>query len=119
MKTTIYHNPSCGTSRTALGLLRERGVEPLIVDYLKAPPSRDEWAALIERSGLGVRAFLRTKEKLYGELDLGNEKWSDAELLGFLTDHPALFNRPVVETTAEVRVCRPPETVLELQLEKP
>ncbi len=110
----IYHNPGCGTSRNVLALLRERGVEPAVVLYLKTRPGEEELAGLVERSGLGVRAFLRSREKLYAELDLGNAKWSEAELLGKLAENPALLNRPVVETAKGVRVCRPAETVLEI-----
>ena len=113
-RAKIYHNAGCGTSRNVLALLRERGVEPEVVLYLKTPPGQEELARLVERSGVGVRAFLRSREKLYAELDLGNAKWSDAELLGMLAEHPALLNRPVVETDKGVRVCRPAETVLEL-----
>ena len=111
---TLYHNPNCGTSRNVLALLRERDIEPVVVQYLKDPPSKAEWKALVQRSGLGVRAFLRTKEKLYTELNLADTKWTDAQLLGFLAEHPVLLNRPVVETGKGVRPCRPAETVLEL-----
>ncbi|MEP7354930.1 MAG: arsenate reductase (glutaredoxin) [Acidobacteriota bacterium] len=111
---TIYHNPSCGTSRSALALLQERGIEPQIVEYLKTPLNHEQLQNLIRRSGLPVREFLRDKEKLYDELDLGNSKWTDDQLTGFLADHPRLLNRPVVSTTKGVRPCRTPETVLEL-----
>lgn len=111
---TIYHNPNCGTSRNALALLREHSIEPKIIEYLKTPPTRAELKELIRRSGLSARDFLRTKEKLYAELDLANPKWTEAQLLGFLAEHPALLNRPVVETPKGVRPCRPAETVLEL-----
>jgi arsenate reductase (glutaredoxin) len=110
---TIYHNPKCGTSVKVLGLLRERGMEPTVVEYLKTPPTAAQWKALIGKSGLGIRAFLRTKEKLYTELDLANTKWTDAQLLKHLTEHPGLLNRPVVETAQAARPCRPAETVLE------
>ncbi len=111
---TIYHNPGCGTSRNVLALLRERGIEPAVVEYLKTPPTVAELKDLVQRSGLSVRDFLRTKEKLYAELDLANPKWTDEQLLGFLAVNPVLLNRPVVETPAGVRPCRPAETVLEL-----
>ncbi|MCC6363806.1 MAG: arsenate reductase (glutaredoxin) [Bryobacterales bacterium] len=111
---TIYHNPKCGTSVKVLALLRERGVEPEIVEYLKTPPTAAQWKALIARSGLGARAFLRTKEKLYAELDLANPKWTDAQLAGYLAQHPVLLNRPVVASSKGVRPCRPVETALEL-----
>lgn len=111
---TIYHNPKCGTSVKVLALLRTNGVEPIVVEYLKTPPAAAEWKALIARSGRPVRDFLRTKEKLYSELDLGNPKWSDAQLLDFLAEKPVLLNRPVVASGKGVRPCRPAETVLEL-----
>ncbi len=114
MNATIYHNPNCGTSRNALALLRERGIEPTIVEYLKHPPTLTQLKALIKRSGLGTRAFLRTKEKLYAELDLANPKWADAQLTAFLAEHPSLLNRPVVDTAKGVRPCRPAEAVLDL-----
>src|SRR3954465_10443657 len=110
---TIYHNPGCGTSRNALALLRERGIEPEIVEYLKTPLTKKQLQEMVKRSGLGAREFLRTREKLYDELDLANSKWSDAQLIGFLAEHPALLNRPVVSTSKGVRPCRPAETVLE------
>jgi arsenate reductase (glutaredoxin) len=111
---TIYHNPKCGTSLKVLGLLRERGMEPTVIQYLKTPPTAAEWKALIAKSGLGIRAFLRTKEMLYTELDLANPKWTDAQLLAHLTEHPALLNRPVVETSKTARPCRPAEAVSDL-----
>jgi arsenate reductase len=114
MSVTVYHNPNCGTSRNVLALLRERRIEPTIIEYLKTPPTLAQLKALIKRSGLGVRAFLRTKEKLYTELDLANPKWTESQLTQFLADHPALLNRPVVETAKAVRPCRPAETELDL-----
>lgn len=114
VSVTIYHNPGCGTSRNTLALLRERGIEPTIVEYLKTPPTLPQLKAMIKRSGLGARAFLRTREKLYEELDLANPKWTDAQLTEFLAKHPALLNRPVVETPKGVRSCRPAETALDL-----
>jgi len=114
MVTTIYHNPGCGTSRNVLALLREHGIEPTIVEYLKTPPTLAQLTALIKRSSQPARAFLRTKEKLYAELDLANPKWTEAQLTTFLSEHPSLLNRPVVETPKGIRVCRPAETLLEL-----
>jgi len=114
VSVTIYHNPNCGTSRNVLALLREKGIEPTIVEYLKHPPTQAELEALVELSGLGARAFLRTREKLFTELSLDNPKWTDADLIAFLAKHPQLLNRPVVETPNGVRPCRPAETVLEL-----
>ena len=111
---TVFHNPGCGTSRNVLALLHERGIEPKVIEYLKTPPTRAELSALIARSGLPALDFLRTREKLYGELDLANPKWSEEQLVGFLADNRSLLNRPVVETAKGVRPCRPAETVLEL-----
>ena len=113
-KVTIYHNPGCGTSRNALALLRERGIEPEVVEYLKTPLAKAQLQDMVTRSGLGVREFLRTREKLYAELDLANPRWTDEQLIGFLAEHPPLLNRPVVSTLKGVRPCRPAETVLEL-----
>jgi len=113
-QATLYHNSKCGTSRNVLALLRERGIEPVIVEYLTAPPTQAQLKALIGRSSLEVRAFMRAKEALYTQLDLANPKWTEADLIGFLADYPVLLNRPVVETPKGVRPCRPAETVLEL-----
>jgi arsenate reductase (glutaredoxin) len=110
---TIYHNPACGTSRNALALIREAGIEPNIVEYLKTPPSRDKIAQLAAAAG-GVRAVLREKGTPYAELDLGNPKWSDDELLDFIVAHPILLNRPIVETPRGTALCRPSEKVREL-----
>ena len=112
MTITLYHNPRCSTSRNALALLREHGVEPHIIHYLKTPLSRDELAALIARSGLPVRDFLRHKEVLYDELQLDTQ--DDAALLDALAAHPQLFNRPVASSDSGVRIGRPAERVLEL-----
>jgi arsenate reductase len=114
LTATIFHNPKCGTSVKVLALLRERGLEPNVIEYLKTPPTKAAWQALIQDSGLGARAFLRTKEKLYAELDLANAKWTDAQLMAHLAENPVLLNRPVVATAKGTRPCRPAETVLEL-----
>lgn len=114
MAVTIYHNPNCGTSRNALALLREKKIDPVVIEYLKTPPTLAEWEAFVKRTGLPVRELLRTKEALYDELDLGNPKWSDGQLLGFLVEHPKLLNRPIVETAKGAKACRPAEKVLEL-----
>lgn len=112
MTLTYYHNPRCSTSRKGLELLRARGIEPLIVEYLKTPPSRDAWQALIEKSGLPVRDFLRRKEDLYQTLKL--EHADDTACLDALAAHPVLLNRPVAESASQVRIGRPPENILEL-----
>src|SRR5215469_2718083 len=106
MTVTIYHNPKCGTSRNTLGLIRNTGEEPVIIEYLKTPLSRDELRALVQQLGISVRELMRSKEKIYAELDLGNAKWSDEDLLGFMAEHPILMNRPVVITPRGAKLCR-------------
>ena len=108
---TIYHNPSCSNSRGALALLRERGIEPAIVEYLKTPPTRAQLAALAERLGT-VAGMVRTKEPLYAELGLAAA--DDDALLDAMAAHPILINRPIVVTEKGARLCRPPELVLDL-----
>ncbi|WP_417677081.1 arsenate reductase (glutaredoxin) [Roseibium sp.] len=114
MTMTIYHNPKCGTSRNTLEMIRKAGVEPTVIEYLKTPPSRDELVSLIERMGLPVRDVLRQKGTPYDELGLGEDKWSDDELIDFMMEHPILINRPIVVSEKGVRLCRPSETVLDL-----
>lgn len=111
---TIYHNPACGTSRNVLGLIRNSGEEPTIIEYLKTPPDRDTLQALIAAMGVPVRDVLREKGTPYAELDLGNPKWSDDDLIGFMLQHPILINRPIVVTPLGTRLCRPSEDVLDL-----
>lgn len=111
---TIYHNPACGTSRNVLGLIRNSGEEPTIIEYLKTPPDRDTLQALIAAMGVPVRDVLREKGTPYAELDLGNPKWSDDDLIGFMLQHPILINRPIVITPLGTRLCRPSEAVLDL-----
>lgn len=118
MTVTIYHNPSCGTSRNTLAMIRQSGEEPVIVEYLKHPPDRARLRALADAMGLPVRALLREKGTPYAELDLGNPKWTDDQLLDFMLAHPILIQRPIVETSKGTRICRPSETVLEL-LDRP
>jgi arsenate reductase len=115
---TIYHNPKCGTSRDTLALIREAGIEPKIVEYLKEPPSRSELTSLIELSGGSARALLRAKEPLCAELKLDDPKAGDKRIVDAMLKHPILINRPIVATKRGVRLCRPPETVFEL-LPKP
>ena len=114
MTVTIYHNPSCGTSRNTLAMIRESGEEPVIVEYLKHPPDRARLRRWLTAMRLPVRALLREKGTPYAELDLGNSKWTDDQLLDFMLSHPILIHRPIVETPKGVRICRPAETVLEL-----
>ncbi|MDE2341829.1 MAG: arsenate reductase (glutaredoxin) [Betaproteobacteria bacterium] len=111
---TIYHNPKCGTSRKVLTLIREKGFEPRVVPYLETPPSRSELAALIGDMGVSAREILREKGTPYDELGLSNPNWSDDELLDFMIRHPILINRPIVKTLLGTRLCRPPESVLDL-----
>lgn len=111
---TIYHNPACGTSRNTLALLRERGHEPQVIEYLKTPPSRETLKQLAAATGGSVRTLVRTKAAPYEELGLADPKWSDEQLLDFMVQHPILLNRPVVVTPLGTRVCRPVEAVLEI-----
>ena len=111
---TIYHNPACGTSRNTLALIRNSGVEPEIVEYLKTPPSRDRLADLIRRMGVPVRSVLREKGTPYAELGLDDPSLSDDRLLDAMIAHPILINRPIVETPLGVRLCRPSEAVLDI-----
>ena len=111
---TIYHNPACGTSRNVLGLIRNSGEEPTIIEYLKTPPDRDTLQSLIAAMGVPVRDVLREKGTPYADLDLGNPKWSDDDLIGFMLQHPILINRPIVVTPLGTRLCRPSEAVLDL-----
>ncbi len=111
---TIYHNPACGTSRNTLGLIRNSGVEPRVIEYLRTPPARAELQDLIARMGIPVRALLRRKGTPYDELGLDDPKWTDAELIDLMLAHPILINRPIVATPLGVRLCRPSETVLDI-----
>jgi arsenate reductase (glutaredoxin) len=111
---TIYHNPACGTSRNVLGLIRNAGIEPEVIEYLKTPPSRERLTDLIARMGVPVRAVLREKGTPYQELGLDNPALSDAQLLDAMLAHPILINRPIVVTPLGVKLCRPSETVLDL-----
>ncbi|MBZ0164149.1 MAG: arsenate reductase (glutaredoxin) [Notoacmeibacter sp.] len=114
MSVTIYHNPRCSKSRQALELLREKGIEPKVVEYLKAPPSRDELAEIVKATGEPVRALLRKQGSPYDELDLDNEKWSDDQLLDFMAEHPALLNRPVVVGPKGAVLGRPTERIFDV-----
>jgi arsenate reductase len=114
MTITIYHNPSCGTSRNTLAIIRQSGEEPRIVEYLRTPPSRDELAALIRAMGISARDLLRRKGTPFDELGLDDPKWTDDQLIGFMLEHPILINRPIVVTPLGTRLCRPSETVLDI-----
>lgn len=111
---TIYHNPDCGTSRNVLSLIRNSGEEPAVIEYLKTPPDRDMLKALIAAMGIPVRAVLREKGTPYAELGLGDQKWSDEQLIDFMLQLPILINRPIVVTPLGTRLCRPSETVLDI-----
>lgn len=110
----IYHNPNCGTSRNVLALIRERGIEPQVVEYLKNPLTKKELSDLLRRMGVKARDLLRQKGTPYDELGLADKKWSEGELIDFIVAHPILMNRPVVVTEKGAKLCRPSETVLEL-----
>jgi arsenate reductase len=114
MDVIIYHNPDCGTSRNTLAMIRNAGIEPHVVEYLKTPPSRALLKQLIARMGISVRAALREKGTPYGELALGNPGLSDDDLLDAMMKHPILINRPIVVTPNGVRLCRPSEMVIDL-----
>jgi arsenate reductase len=110
----IYHNPDCGTSRNTLAMIRNAGIEPHVIDYLKTPPSRALLSQLIERAGLKPRQILREKGTPYAELGLGDESLSDDALIDAMMDHPILINRPLVVSPLGVRLCRPSEAVLDI-----
>lgn len=114
MSVTIYHNPDCGTSRNTLAMIRNAGIEPEIVEYLRTPPDRETLKELIARAGLTVRAALREKGTPYAELGLGDTSLTDAQLLDAMMEHPILINRPLVVTPLGVRLCRPSELVLDI-----
>jgi len=111
---TIYHNPDCGTSRNTLGLIRNSGVEPRIIEYLKTPPSRDELVALIAAMALPPRQLLREKGTPFHELGLDDPKLSDDRLIDAMIAHPILMNRPIVVTPLGTKLCRPSEAVLDI-----
>src|SRR3954453_13797892 len=111
---TIYHNPACGTSRNVLGLIRNSGAEPRVVEYLKTPPSREELVDLIRRMGIPVRDLLRRKGTPYDELGLDDPALTDDRLVDAMLAHPILINRPIVVTPLGVKLCRPSEAVLDI-----
>ena len=110
----IYHNPECGTSRNVLGLIRNAGIEPHVVEYLKSPPSRALLVELIDRAGITPRELLREKGTPYAELGLGDTSLPDSELVDAMMAHPVLINRPLVISPLGVKLCRPSEAVLDL-----
>ena len=114
MTITIYHNPACGTSRNTLAMIRQSGEEPEVIEYLKTPPSRATLVDLLKRMGVGPRELLRQKGTPYADLDLGNPKWTEDQLIDFMMEHPILINRPIVVTPLGVKLCRPSEAVLDI-----
>ncbi|ENO92906.1 MAG TPA: arsenate reductase (glutaredoxin) [Thauera sp.] len=111
---TIYHNPRCGTSRNTLAMIRNSGVEPTVIEYLKTPPNREQLVALIAAAGLGVRGIMRAKEAMFSELGLADPAKTDGELIEAMMTHPILINRPIVVTPLGTRLCRPSELVLDI-----
>lgn len=111
---TIYHNPQCGTSRNTLAMIRQSGVEPTVIEYVKTPPSRETLKALIAAMKIPVRDLLREKGTPYAELGLADPKWTDEQLIDAMLAHPILINRPIVVTPRGVRLCRPSEAVLDI-----
>ncbi len=111
---TIYHNPECATSRNVLGLIRNSGVEPTVIEYLKTPPTRTRLVELLQAMGISARALLRIKGTPYESLGLGDPKWSKDELIDFMLSQPILINRPIVVSPLGTKLCRPSETVLDI-----
>lgn len=111
---TIYHNPQCGTSRNTLAMIRNSGVEPQVIEYLKTPPSRQELMTLVTAMGLSLRDVLRQKGTPFDELGLSNPALTDEQLLDHIEQHPILIQRPIVKTPLGVRLCRPSELVLDI-----
>lgn len=118
MSVTIYHNPECGTSRNTLAMIRQSGVEPTVIEYLKAPPSRERIMELVSAAGMTLRQAIRQKDTPYEELGLADASLSEDALLDAIAKHPILLNRPFVETPIGTRLCRPSEVVLDI-LENP
>ncbi|MCL4764987.1 MAG: arsenate reductase (glutaredoxin) [Hyphomicrobiaceae bacterium] len=114
MAITIYHNPSCGTSRNTLAMIRQSGEEPEVVEYLETPPSRERLVELIRAIGITPRALLRRRGTPYDALGLHDPKWTDDELIDLMIAHPILIERPIVVTAKGARLCRPSELVLEI-----
>ena len=110
----IYHNPACGTSRNTLALIRHAGLEPIVIEYLQTPPSKDELIQLIKDSGLTVRESIRKNVDPYKDLELEQNHWTDEQLIDFMVEYPILINRPFVVTPKGTRLCRPSEVVLDI-----
>ncbi|MFK4825615.1 arsenate reductase (glutaredoxin) [Paenochrobactrum sp. BZR 588] len=118
MTVTIFHNPKCGTSRNTLAMIRASGEEPVVIEYVQHPPSRERLLELLTAMQMAPRQLLREKGTPYAELGLSDQKWSDDELVDFMIAHPILINRPIVETPIGTKLCRPSELVLDI-LENP
>jgi len=114
MTITIYHNPKCATSRNVLAMIRQSGEEPVVIEYLKHPPTREHLKELIAAMGIPARALLRKKGTPYAALGLDDPRWSDGALIDFMLAEPILIERPIVVTPKGVRLCRPSETVLDI-----
>ncbi|QGM44578.1 arsenate reductase (glutaredoxin) [Methylocystis heyeri] len=114
MTITIYHNPACGTSRNVLAMIRQSGVEPVVIEYLKNPPSREKLVSLLKAMGMTARQLLRQKGTPYDELGLSDPKWTEDQLIDFMISHPKLIERPIVEAPKGARLCRPAEKALEI-----
>lgn len=114
MTVTIYHNPKCSTSRNTLAIIRDHGIEPQIIEYLKTPPGVERIAELLSATGLSPREMMRAKQAEYAELGLGDQARSDADLIAAMAAHPILIERPIVVTPKGSRLCRPKEKVLEI-----
>ena len=114
----IYHNPDCGTSRNTLAMIRNSGIEPHVVEYLKTPPARALLEQMIQRAGIGPRDLLREKGTPYADLGLGDESLSNGTLIDAMMEHPILINRPLVVSPLGVRLCRPSEAVLDILPER-
>ncbi|USP39044.1 arsenate reductase (glutaredoxin) [Acinetobacter sp. XS-4] len=110
----IYHNPACGTSRNTLALIRHAGFEPLVIEYLQTPPSKDELIQIIKDSNLTVRETIRKNVDSYKDLELEKDNWTDEQLIDFMLQYPILINRPFVVTPKGARLCRPSEIVLDI-----
>lgn len=110
----IYHNPACGTSRNTLALIRHAGIEPIVIEYLQTPPSKDELIQLIKDSNLSVREAIRKNVEPYKDLELEQDHWTDEQLIDFMVQYPILINRPFVVTPKGTRLCRPSEMVLDI-----